>query len=219
MKPLFILPALILLMAPFAPWPAVGLADWHPNEPGIDEGQTIDVGADKYYPLQLGNTWTYSMSNGTHFMVKVIKHEQLGGMNCVGVACLNENGQTTSYEYMAVTKEGVHRVGSEGNVAIPPILILKQPPQPGQQWGVNSRIGGMALRGTFRCGKKDRLKVGDKFYDVIYTECDDLNANGRKFRSTIYYARDVGMVKQTLTYGTQHVVIELEKFEPGQVSW
>jgi hypothetical protein len=42
-----------------------------------------------------------------------------------------------------------------------------------------------------------------------------MDANGQKIGFTYYFARDVGMIKQTIKIQTQEVVIELEKFEPA----
>jgi hypothetical protein len=128
---------------------------------------------------------------------------------------LSDDGkQTLSFENIQVTKDGVYRLAFEGNKADPPVKFLALPPKDGDSWKVDSKIGKETLKGTFKMGKADKLKVGDKEYDTVYTESDDLDANGMKVTFKTYFAKGVGMVKQEIKIGQQEVVIELVNFEP-----
>jgi len=54
------------------------------------------------------------------------------------------------------------------------------------------------------------------YKDVITSGSDNLDANGQKISFKYYFAKDVGMIKQTIKIQTQEVVIELEKFDAGK---
>ncbi len=215
MKHLVTLPILVLVVASLAPLCPVEAVDWRPSEEGICDGTTIDSTAGEYYPLQVGNTWTYALGDNK-FVMKVVAFEQVGGLRCAKVEMQDGAGKALSYEHIAVQKDGIYRVSFEGHQAEPPVKILPQPAAVGTQWQVRSTIAKEKMSGTFKCGRQAQLKVGDKVYDTLYTESDDLDANGLKAKFKSYYARNVGMVKQTITIGAQEVVIELEKFEPGK---
>ena len=87
-----------------------------------------------------------------------------------------------------------------------------------ETWKVDSSVAGMGkLTGTFKSGEVDELKVGEKKYEKVVTvSSDDMVAGGQKISVTYYFAKDVGMVKQTLTVNGQQIVIELDKFEAGK---
>jgi hypothetical protein len=216
MKHLATLSILVVVAALFAPLSALPAVDWRPSEQGIYTGEIAESGDGDYYPLKVGNTWTYTLS-GTKFAIKVVKYEQVAGMNCARVEMTQiGGGRVLSYEHIAVMKDGIYRVSFEGNQATPPVLILKRSPQVGQQWKINSAIGKEKITGTFKCGREARLKVGDKEHDAFYIESTDLDANGMKVKFKTYYAKNVGMVKQIITIGQQEIVLELEKFEPAK---
>jgi hypothetical protein len=169
-----------------------------------------------YYPLKVGNTWKYRLGD-TKFTVKVAKFEEVDKQNCARLETL-VGDKVNSYELVAVKPDGVYRYVADGTKADPPVLFLKLPPPKDETWKVESTAGGTGkLTGTFKSGEVDELKVGDKKYEKVVTvSSDDLDANGEKLRVTYYFAKDVGLVKQTLNVKGQDLVIELESFEPGK---
>jgi hypothetical protein len=169
-----------------------------------------------YFPLKVGDSWDYRMGD-SKFTLKVAKFEDVDKQSCARVE-MTVGGKLTSYDLIAVKADGVYRFASEGNKADPPVCFLKLPPKKDETWKVESSVAGMGkLTGTFKSGEVDELKVGDKKYEkVITVSSDDLVAGGQKISVTYYFAKDVGMVKQTLSVNGQQVVIELDKFEPAK---
>jgi hypothetical protein len=169
-----------------------------------------------YFPLKVGDSWDYRMGD-TKFTLKVAKFEEVDKQNCARVE-MTVGGKVHSYDLIAVKADGVYRYVTDGNKADPPVCFLKLPSKKGETWKVESSVAGMGkLTGTFKSGEVDELKVGDKKYEKLITVTgDDLVAGGQKISVTYYFAKDVGMVKQTLSVNGQQAVIELEKFEPGK---
>ncbi len=169
-----------------------------------------------YFPLKVGDSWDYRMGD-TKFTLKVAKFEEVDKQNCARVE-MTVGGKVHSYDLIAVKADGVYRYVTDGNKADPPVCFLKLAPKKDETWKVESTVAGMGkLTGTFKSGEVDELKVGDKKYEKLITVSgDDLVAGGQKIIVTYYFAKDVGMVKQTLSVNGQQAVIELEKFEAGK---
>ena len=170
----------------------------------------------EYYPLKANSVWHYKIGDNKKFRLKALKEEQYEGKPSVRVVMLEEGDKEQSYENIQVKKDGVYRLGFESNKAEPPVKFLALPPKDGESWKIDSKIGKETLKGTFKMGEEKKLKVGDKEYDAVYTESDDLDANGMKVKFKTYFAKGVGMVKQEITVNGQVVTIELEKFEEGK---
>jgi hypothetical protein len=168
-----------------------------------------------YYPLKVGNTWTYKL-NDTHFTMKVAKFEDIDKQSCARLEMLSGDN-VKAVEHIAVTSEGVKRFQFDGKKADPPVLFLKTQPKAGETWEVNSKIGTEKLTGTFKIGEEAKVAVGGKTYEnVITSSSDNLDANGLKISFTYYFAKDVGMIKQVITVNGVKVEIELEKFEAAK---
>jgi len=166
-----------------------------------------------YYPLQVGNTWNYKLGD-MKFTMRVAKHEKVGEALCARVE-MSIDGKVQAYEHIAVTADGIYRHSFEGKKAEPPVRFLKLPPKKGETWEVNSKVGGESLKGTFKAGEEDNVKVPAGTYKTVTSATDDLDANGTKISFKYYFAENVGMVKQDLDIAGQKAVIELEKYEPA----
>ncbi len=173
------------------------------------------LGETPWYPLKTNMVWTYKIGD-QKFKIKADKEEKGDKMTTMKVIMLDESGKQLSWENIQITKDGVYRVSFEGHKAEPPVKILALPPKDGEKWEVSSTIDKEKLSGTFKMGEDKELKIGDKKYETFYTESDNLDANGMKVKFKTYFAKDVGMVKQEITLGSQTVVIELEKYEESK---
>jgi hypothetical protein len=169
-----------------------------------------------YFPLKVGDTWDYHMGD-TKFTLKVAKFEEVDKQNCARLE-MTVGGKVHSYDLIAVKADGVFRYVTDGNKAEPPVCFLKLPSKKDETWKVESSVAGQGkLTGTFKSGEVEEVKVGDKKYEKVVTvSSDDMVAGGQKISVTYYFAKDVGMVKQTLSVNGQQVVIELDKFEAGK---
>jgi len=206
MTPRPLLAAAVALTLAVVPAPA----DWHGHDAGRDAETAPDP---SYYPLHVGDTWTYSLG-GTRFEMKVVRHERFAGTTCARVE-MQLDGRTMSHEHVAVRDGGVYRFGFEGAQADPPVLFLKLPARPGQEWKVNSKAGKETITGTWKIGGEEAVTVPAGTFQALPVT-GKFNANGAEVEATTYFVRGVGMVKQKLQISGQVVTIELEKFQPGK---
>jgi hypothetical protein len=168
-----------------------------------------------YYPLKVGNTWYYKIGD-TKFEMKVTKLEKVDDQTVARIE-MSVGGKPQAVEKVGVKDDGLYRYMFEDKKADPPVRFLKLPPKKDETWEVKSTIGAEKLAGTFKSGEVDELKVPAGTYkNVVTSSSDNLDANGTKISFTYYFAKDVGMIKQTITIQQQQVVIELEKFEAGK---
>jgi hypothetical protein len=167
-----------------------------------------------YYPLKLHTTWTYETSDKRTLVMKVTKHEKVGNTMC-GLVETSVDGKVLGSEYIGVNSDGICRFKVGDSVANPPLCFLKLPPGM-NTWKTEGKIKDETFKGTFTSGKED-VKVPAGTYQTITAKADDLDINGIKAGVTYYFAKDVGMVKQTLKLpSNQQIVIELKSFEAGK---
>jgi len=168
-----------------------------------------------YYPLQVGNVWSYKTSDGNKFQLKITAHEKVAGdMPCARVVLLTDNREK-DYELIGVNSEGIVRYAFSNVKPDKPVLLLKLPPKAGDTWTVDSKALGEVIKGTFKVTEEE-VKVPAGTFKTFAVRTDDLDANGLKITATSYYASGTGLVKQEIKIGNNTTVVELEKFEPAK---
>jgi hypothetical protein len=182
-----------------------------------------------YYPLKVGNTWTYKAGD-TKIVVTVKKLEEVNKQSCARVEAANSN-KIDLVEHVAVKDgsdgkpAGVYRYSAAGKMAKDPVCFLflvkkgeTLEPKTDETWQVDTKVGPEELKGSFKSGTVDELKVPAGTYkNVVTVTSQDLKANGQPVSLKYYFAKDVGMIKQVMTVGTAaEVVLELEKFVPAK---
>jgi hypothetical protein len=168
----------------------------------------------EYYPLEVGNTWTYKLDN-SKFTLKVAKLEKVGDDVTARIE-MTMNDKVMAVEHVAAKEDGLYRYDFEGKKAEPPVKFFALPPKADATWTIDSKVSGETLKGTFKMGEEKGVKVPAGTYDTFKVTSDDLDASGMKIAFTSYYAKDVGMVKQVIKAAGQETTIELEKFEPAK---
>jgi hypothetical protein len=176
------------------------------------DDQNDDAG--RYYPLKVGNAWQYKIADAK-FVYKITRLEKVGDQTCARIE-MSVGDKAQAVEHVALKDGSICRYQFEGKQAEPPVKFLERPDQVGHTWKVKSTIGQEKLAGTFKIGKVDKVTVpAGTFHNVVTSSSDDMDANGQKIGFTYYFAKDVGMIKQTIKIHNQEVTIELEKFEPA----
>jgi hypothetical protein len=178
--------------------------------PGKDK-----VASSLYYPLKVGNTWTYKIvGQDQPFTVKVANHEQVGEVWCARLES-SVGGKVVATEDVAVQKDGIYRYTMAGRKADPPIRFLKLPFKKGDSWKVNSMIGDEKLSVEYTAGEEE-VEVAAGKYKAISTATNEFEAGNQKIQATIWYAKNVGMIKTQMKIGGRTSVLELQKFEAGK---
>lgn len=168
-----------------------------------------------FFPLEPGAVWTYRAGDAT-FQYKLSRFEKVGKVKCARIELLINN-RPSSYEHVAVTKDGVERFSFEGKEAKPPIRILPLELKEGAEWVIDSKVGGESLKGKFVLSKvkeREKIMIGEKEYSTVIVTGKDVEVNGVKAGIKYYFAEKVGMVKQELEVAGNKVVFELEKYDP-----
>jgi hypothetical protein len=177
---------------------------------------TLVVAGDKealekveYFPLKVGTTWEY-LSGGKRIVTSVAVHEKLGDNLLYARLDTTMEGAVVT-EYLTVTKGGLFRVVANSQ----PWLILKLPTKVGDKWNVLQNLPQAGSLGTLEAQK---IKVGDQEYDTIVVTSSNLKFAGQDMEMKIWYAKDVGMVRQTVTQPSigLDVTLELDKFTPAK---
>jgi len=170
-----------------------------------------------YYPLKVGNKWTYRFTSGSSGKVdvRVTKLEKVGDVMCALLEAKAGSDGTPTTEHVAVQADGVYRYTSEGHKIEPPLRFLKLPPKSGDRWDVDSKSAGETVKGTFTLGEADVTVPKGKFRAVT-SDTKDMTVGGNKMEQTWWFAPEVGMVKQVYKFADKEVVLELESFAPGK---
>src|SRR5262249_54556705 len=153
-----------------------------------------------YFPMAVGTAWHYRVGEN-HYLIKVTRHEKVGGLLCARLEMLVLQGKdlrSVSHEHVAVTKEGVVRASFEGKALVPPVLFLKLPPTAEKSWKVESKLDGQVFTGTFTAGEERKVTVPAGTYSTVTVTGKNLKVNGIDMALTYYFAEKVGMVKQVI---------------------
>jgi hypothetical protein len=170
-----------------------------------------------YYPLKVGNKWTYRFTSGSSGKVdvRVTKLEKVGDVMCALLEAKAGSDGTPTTEHVAVRDDGVYRYTSEGQRIEPPLRFLKLPPKSGDRWDVDSKSAMETVKGTFTLGEAEVTVPKGKF-KAVTVDTKDMTVGGNKMEQTWWFVPEVGMVKQVYKFADKEVVLELESFEPAR---
>lgn len=163
-------------------------------------------GAD-YFPLEKGNQWSYTMSNGAEMTVTVVGHAQIGSVRCAVVE--TRMGWQTQREYMAADAEGVKTYMTQAQDQEmrhdPPVLRVKLPVQEGQTWTSTVDQFGMAITTTNRWLGTERIQTPAGTFDCVKVQSSVAVPGQPPMVSISYYADGIGGVRQTMQAGGQEI--------------
>jgi len=174
-----------------------------------------------YYPLKVGSKWHYRVGEDQKLLVQVAKAEEFKIVRSLGKDKAKEEkvagftlemvsgGRPALKEQVAILPDGVYRFSYAGKEVTPPLCILKLPPKKGDTWQVDSMIGDVKAKGTFRSGEAEIGKLKCITSVLQYGETDS-----RKIVLEYYFAPGLGIVKQHVRVGNIESTMELEKYEP-----
>jgi hypothetical protein len=169
------------------------------------------VGESPYYPLKIGNTWTYNGPGNTKLINKVVAHEKVGDMMCARVET-QINGETKAFEHIGITADGIYRYSLNGVKVDKPVLILKLPAKKGDEWKIDSKVGNETVTGKLTT-TEEKLTVPAGMYDAMVAG-GKLVSGELSVEAVNYFVKDVGIAKIKMDLMGQSIVIELDKFEP-----
>ncbi len=169
---------------------------------------TSVVTAADYLPLQEGNQWTYTMSNGMPMTSKVVGFADVGAVRC-GIIETTMGGQT-SREYLAADAEGLKTYMNQAQGQEfrhdPPILRVKLPYREDDTWTATANQFGMSVTTSFQSAGRERIETPAGAFDCIKVRSTMAAMPGQPpVVSTLYYADGVGPVHQVMQAGGQEL--------------
>lgn len=160
-----------------------------------------------YFPLEKGNQWSYTMSNGAEMTVTVVGHAQIGSVRCAVVE--TRMGWQTQREYMAADAEGVKTYMTQAQDQEmrhdPPVLRVKLPVQEGQTWISTVDQFGMAITTTNRWLGTERIQTPAGTFDCVKVQSSVAVPGQPPMVSISCYADGIGGVRQTMQAGGQEI--------------
>ncbi|WP_157369176.1 TapB family protein [Zavarzinella formosa] len=169
---------------------------------------------DDLYPLEIGNTWTYKVSGQEdRFIIRVAAMEKVGDYDCYRLEAMLRD-KPVGTEHLLVAKNGIFRARTDKDDVTPPVCILQFPTKKGTTWKGEYKLGGKAANASF-VGDTETVTVPAGKFATVSVQAD-LAEMGGKVRTTLWFAPNVGVVKQTLEEGKRTLTLELEKFQKAE---
>jgi hypothetical protein len=177
----------------------------------------------EYFPLKVGTTWEY-LANGKKIVTTVAAHEQLAEKLFAARLETTMDGVIVT-EHLTVMDGGVCRILANGQKVATringqqvtkPWLVLKVAPKVGDKWEFVMET--LPIQGSLLTLEAKKLKVGSKEYDTFLVTSSNMKFAGQDVELKTWYAKDVGMVKQTFVQpgAGLDITLELDKFTPGK---
>ena len=182
----------------------------HAQEP--KNGSKV-VATANYYPLEVGNEWQYRVAANDRNSVLVTRISKIEEIGKEKLARL-ESPVLNMSEHLTQTEKGVFRHRYNGADVSPPFRLLPYPATVGAKWEgeftVEKENGARKYFGEIQSEETIDVPAG-KFKAICLLI--KLEENGKRIETTYWFAKDVGLVKQSFETAGRSVLMELEKFE------
>ncbi len=192
---------------------------------GLNAQQDKQEGKDKkepsYYPLQVGNQWTFKVSvgdNAATALSRIAKVENIDGVEMARLEAV-VNGNIVATEHLRETEQGVFRYRNNGAEISPPIKLLQYPvtikPKEPMKWTGKITVG--ADKGSYTCeATEDTVEVPHGKHKAIKVTIKLEQGKNPPVNTTYWFVKDLGFVKQTVDAAGLSILMELEKLERGK---
>jgi hypothetical protein len=188
------------------------------------------------YPLKVGMRWTYRIEGQTdRYIVTAVKEEKIGEQLCVkfearlrsrfaddepaGIGLAGSSVAPTCFieqlvgsEHVAFLKDGFYRFSFGGQPVEPPICFLKPSAEKGETWKHEFKIGVSQASAQFHNDVADVKVPAGNVSAAIVVRAEAIEKK-EATKTTVWYARGVGMVKQVIDVGNDKVTLELERVQ------
>jgi hypothetical protein len=173
-----------------------------------------------YYPLQVGNQWTFKVTVGDETRTAVSRIAKIETIDKLPLARLEAsvNGNVVATEHLLQTEKGIFRYRNNDKEISPPIILLdyasRKPDGTWAGWGGDIKVGND--KGKYSCeAKEESVEVPLGKYRAVRVAIR-LESKGQSVTTTYWFAKDVGIVRQTVDAAGLSILMELEKIEPAK---
>lgn len=197
---------------------------------GTVAAQDLKAITHPFYPLKVGNQWTYHSGKET-VVITVVKEVTLDNApddkigkdkRAVGYTLKIGSADREVAEQVAILEGGIYRFSAAGKGIKPPLRFFKLPLNlvKGEAWQVDCKTDdGKTIRGSFVGGTETlRLTLNGKAVELptVTITSKDFRVDDHEMSITYWFARDIGLVKQRVRTGSNEVTMELQSFKEGQ---
>lgn len=171
-----------------------------------------------YYPLKVGNKWTYQIESdavpkgSSKLIHQIAKIEKKNGVSLAQLEIVARDKVTAS-EYLSVSEKGIFRNNYNGEEITPPTCILKFPIKKNNTWKTESMAGKEKLNVACKSDEEEIEVPAGKFKTVKVVMDAEVVGAGIIVSTTYWFAQGVGVVKQHVNINSMQFSILLEKFE------
>ena len=188
--------------------PVAAPAPAAPVPPGAAPVATSD-----YYPLKVGNQWTYRIDEQRTLTMRVDKFEN-------GEATINTvaGNRTVATDTIKVKPDGIYRIKINNLAITPEIKILALPVKKDTTWDVNSSVQEKKIVGKLTIKEeKVKIKLKDgKEYECVEVDGPDFKVDAATIKIKQWFCPGKGIVKLSYETGPQEAVLELSEFTEGK---
>ena len=177
--------------------------------------ETPAVGS-PYYPLKPGTKWTYVVaSQKERFSIVVDEHKtKIGEYATSFVLRASIGDKPVTEEYVVPTAKGVIRIQTGTEIILPELPILQKEMKAEDKWTAKFKVGsarGDEIQADYVVAE-DEVTVPAGKFKAIKILCT-VTEKAMVVKSTVWYAKEVGRVRQEINYGDSKIELELEKVE------
>lgn len=182
----------------------------------------------EFYPLRVGNQWTYKVTAGDapvqkvvitvdqqeNYQYKFTQNNKEITESIVRFRLKTVSGSKELFEHVAVLADGVYRFTTAGKEITPPMCFLKLPLKAGVSWTVDSLSENVQLTGTFTCAEDTVKAAGGP--QALRVSSKDFQLGTEKMTLDSWFAVNTGLVQQRVRIGNNEVLLELEAFKAAK---
>ncbi len=172
--------------------------------------------AANYYPLQVGNQWTFKVTIEDKSNTAVSRIAKIETIDKLPLARLEAsvNGNVRATEHLMQTEQGIFRYRNNDKEITPPICLLKYPVKDKAKWEGEIKLGNE--KGKYLCEtKEESVETPAGKYKAVKVSLR-LESKGQNVATSYWFVKDIGIVKQTVEAAGLSNLMELEKFEPAK---
>lgn len=176
-----------------------------------------------FYPLKIGTKWTYKLAGQEgKFVVTALAEEKVGDVACVKFDARLKD-QSVGTEHVAFMKDGFYRFKYGDQTIEPAICFCKPGAKKGDSWKVDFKIGETKASVRYDADYADVKVPAGEFKNALVIRAEaaeKMVVDGKETeqitKTTIWFVKGKGMVKQTIDLGQAKVELELETIDEAK---
>jgi hypothetical protein len=189
----------------------------------LSAAPVLAADADKdYFPMKIGSKWTFKIEGQEdRFVWTAAKTAKVGDQDCV-VFEAKLKDQVVGSEYVAILKDGIYRFKLSDGVITPPVCFFKSTIKKGETWNQDFKVNDIVTNAKYTMDIEDVKVPAGEYKDAILIKTDGVvtkpESAGKKdstvsVKSSIWYVKNVGIVKQSFEIDDSKYSLVLEKME------